>query len=215
MPVAVTADIVGSRRLADRAGAQRTLDDTIARVERDLPLADRPLRPTVGDEQQAVYPSLDAALASLLLLQLALAGGVECRFGLGIGPVSTVASAAGDIPDGPGWWAARKAIDTVHALEQRTAPQARCWVVAASDTSEQERAAARLANPYLLARDQLVGAMSERARRLAYGRCLGVTQRELARQEGVTQSAVSQALANSGAHAVVEGFRVLRHPAAS
>lgn len=210
MTVAVTADIVGSRRLPDRGAAQLILDNTIARVEDAMPLAERPLRPTVGDEQQAVYSSLDAALASLLLLQLALPDGVECRFGVGIGSVGTVASIAGDIADGPGWWAAREAIDTVHALQQRTAPRARTWIVAAVDAGAHEATAARLANCYLLTRDHLIGAMTQRTRLLAYGRCLGVTQRDLAREEGITQSAVSQLLATSGARAVVEGFQLLR-----
>ena len=67
-----------------------------------------------------------------------------------------------------------------------------------------------LANAYLLARDQLVGAMNERARRLTYGRCLGRTQRDLAASEGITQPAVSQALAASGAASVVDGFTLLR-----
>lgn len=208
--IAVTADIVGSRRIRDRAAAQRILDQTIARVERELPLAGRPLRPTVGDELQAVYASVEAALASLLLLQLALPDGVECRFGIGIGPIGTIASTAGDIADGPGWWAAREAIDTVHGLEQRAVPHARTWIVVADDADHQAAAAARMSNCYLLTRDQLVGVMSQRARLLTYGRCLGVTQRALARDEGITQSAVSQALANSGARAVVEGFRLLR-----
>lgn len=70
--------------------------------------------------------------------------------------------------------------------------------------------AALLANAYLLARDELVGAMNERTRRLVYGRCLGVTQRELAVSEGITQPAVSQALTSAGAGAVVEGFVALQ-----
>ncbi|KRA22483.1 hypothetical protein ASD65_18625 [Microbacterium sp. Root61] len=210
MPVSVTLDMVGSRRLPDRPAAQHALDAAIARVESDLPLAVRPLAPTVGDEQQGIYPHLDAALASLLLLQLALPEGVECRFGLGIGAVGVVPSSSGGIPDGPGWWAARAAIDRVHALEQRAVPSARTWVVAHADEPPLAHESARQANAYLLARDQLVGAMSERARRLTYGRCLGVTQRTLAEEEGITQSAVSQTLANSGSSAIVEGFRLLR-----
>jgi len=71
-------------------------------------------------------------------------------------------------------------------------------------------ASARLANAYLLARDQLVSEMTGRTRRLVYGRLQGRTQTELARDEGITQSAVSQALATAGASAVVEGFRQLR-----
>lgn len=209
--IAVTADMVGSRRLADRAWAQRALDDAVALVESDLPLALRPLRPTVGDEQQGVYPSLAAALRALLLLRLALPDGVDCRFGVGIGEIGEVPStaAASGIPDGPGWWAARAAIDRVHVLAQRTVPGLRTWVVAHESTPDAAREAARMANAYLLARDRLVGDMTERARRLAYGRCLDRTQRELAASERITQSAVSQALAASGAAAIVEGFRLL------
>ncbi len=208
--IAVTADIIGSRRLDDRAAAQRALDDAIARVEQDLPLAVRPLRPTVGDEQQAVYPGLDEALAALLLLQLALPEGVECRFGLGMGEIGTIPAVSGDIPEGPGWWAAREAIEHLHDLQQRRAPNARTWVAAAAASPDRIHEAVRRANAYLLARDELVVAMSERTRRLTYGRCLGRTQRDLAAEEGITQSAVSQALASGGASAVVEGFRQLR-----
>jgi len=62
------------------------------------------------------------------------------------------------------------------------------------------------ANAYVLARDELVSAMSGRTRRLTYGRCLGRTQRELAEAEGITQPAVSQALSAAGSAALVAGF---------
>jgi len=210
MVIAVIADIVGSRLLPDRSEAQGLLDAAISDVERSLPLAQAPLRPTVGDEQQGIYRTLDDALASLLLLQLSLPGNLECRFGLGVGEVGTVPSVAGDLPDGPGWWAAREAIELVHAKQQRAAPSARTWVVASPGEDAGVHTDVRRTNAYLLARDQLVGAMNERTRRLTLGRCLGVTQRELAETEGITQPAVSQALAAGGAAAVVEGFALLR-----
>ncbi|MFJ6654409.1 SatD family protein [Microbacterium sp. NPDC091313] len=206
MTAAVIADIVGSRRLDDRSGAQRVLEATIDRVERERPLARLPLTSTVGDEFQGVYERLEDALAGLLLLQLALPDDVQCRYGVGIGSIGPVASRAGARTDGPGWWAARRAIDRVHALEQRAAPSARTWVEAEAGEDAAMPAALALANAYLLARDQLVGAMSERTRRLLYGRCLGRTQTVLAAEEGITQSAVSQALATAGAGAVLEGF---------
>lgn len=209
MTIAVISDIVGSRRLADRASAQRLLDHAIARVQADLPLAVQPLRLTVGDEEQGTYARLEDALASLLLLQLALPDGIECRFGLGIGEVHEIDSVGGVIADGPGWWAARTAIETVHAKQLRAAPSARTWVVAGRGEDASMHTAA-MANAYLLARDELVAAMSERTRRLVYGRCLGVTQRELAQVEGITQPAVSQALTSAGAGSVVEGFFALR-----
>lgn len=210
MVVAVIADIVGSRRLADRAEAQVVLDDAFAAVERDLPVALQPLRPTVGDEQQGIYATLDDALASLLLVQLTLPDGIECRFGLGIGDVGAFASAGGELQDGPGWYAARAAIETVHAKQQRAAPDARTWVVASPEEDAGVHTVTRHANAYLLARDRIVGGMSERVRRLVRGRCLGRTQKDLARDEGITQPAVSQHLAAAGAAAVIGGFTLLR-----
>jgi len=207
MGVAVIADIVGSRTLADRSGAQHAIDDAVLRVEADLPLARRALVPIVGDELQGVYPTLADAMASLLLLRLALPDGVECRYGLGIGGLGEVPSRAGALAEGPGWWAAREAIDIVHGHQARRIRGARTWIVAAEG---HDGASVALANAYLLARDQLVTDMSERTRRLAYGRLLGATQAQLARDEGVTQSAVSQALGTAGVEAVVEGFRQLR-----
>lgn len=215
MDVAVTADIVGSRKLDDRAGAQARFDEAIARVERELPLAARPLTPTAGDEQQGVYATLDAALAATLLLRLVLPEGLDFRFGIGLGAIEDIPSGQSTIDEGPGWWAARAAIDHVHALEQRRAPLARTWVAASGDQSEVSDAEIRRTNAYLLARDELVGAMSERTRRLSYGRCLGRTQRELAEAEGVSQSAISQALRSGGAAAIVEGFQLLELPASA
>ena len=104
MSAAVTADIVGSRSLDDRAEAQRRLDTTVARAESDFPLAIRPMRPTVGDELQGIYATLAAASAAVLLMRLALPDGIECRFGIGVGPIDDVPSiTVGTISEGPAW----------------------------------------------------------------------------------------------------------------
>lgn len=206
MPVAVIADIIGSRRLADRGASQRRLEGTIAQVEADRPLATRPLTAVVGDELQGVYPDLDRALAGLLLLRLALPEGLECRYGVGLGGFVTVPSEAGDLADGPAWWAAREAIETLHDKEQRSAPGARTWVAAADDEPDAQRRTAARATAYLLARDRLVSDMNERTRRIVYGRCLGRTQTAIAREEKITQPAVSQAVSGSGGAEVIEGF---------
>ncbi|GAA3758625.1 SatD family protein [Microbacterium kribbense] len=219
MTAAMIVDIVGSRRLRDRATAQHALDEALAGLAADLPVATVPLHPIVGDEMQGVYPDLDAALSASLLLQLTLPDLVQCRFGIGLGEVGMVPSAAGGISDGPGWWAARAAIDTVEALAQRTVRSARVRVAASDDRPDDQitdepgdpqAAAVRRANAYLLARDELIAAMSERTRRLTRGRCLGATQAALAAAEGITQSAVSQALSAGGSAAVVAGYRLLR-----
>jgi|GEM_PF-3402452 len=56
--------------------------------------------------------------------------------------------------------------------------------------------------------------MSARTRRLTYGRCLGITQRELAAAEGVTQPAVSQALASETRQFLVQWSRIVAPPVA-
>ncbi|GAB3600818.1 SatD family protein [Microbacterium tumbae] len=210
MVIAVIADIVGSRRLDDRASAQKVLDQTIARVEADLPLAMQPLTPTVGDEQQGVYERLGDALVSLLMLQLALPDGISFRFGIGIGRIRAIGSVHGELSDGPGWYAARDAIETVHGREQRTLPRMRTWIVGAPGQDEVMRTTIAASNAYLLARDELVGAMSERERRLVYGRLNGVSQAELAEAEGISQPSVSKSLRSAGAAALIEGAAQLR-----
>lgn len=207
MVIAVIADIVGSRKLSDRAAAQRVFDETIVRVERDAPLATRPLTPTVGDEQQAVYPDLPAALVSLLMLQLALPDGSAFRFGIGIGDIRPIDSDHGELSDGPGWWAARDAIDTVHAREQRAVPRMRTWIVGAPGQDEVMETTIAASNAYLLARDELVGAMSERERRLTYGRLTGASQQDLAAQEGISQPSVSKSLRSAGSTSLIEGVK--------
>ncbi|WP_298862142.1 SatD family protein [uncultured Microbacterium sp.] len=209
MVVAVIADIVGSRRLPDRSEAQRLFDETIARVDGEHPLAERGLRPTVGDEQQGVYRALEDALASLLLLQLALPDGIEFRFGVGIGQIHPVESEHRSLSDGPGWWAAREAIEIAHERQQRAVPSSRTWIVGAPGQTEVMDAEIAVSNMYLLARDAIVTRMSGRERRLAYGRFSGLSQRALAEQEGITQPAVSKALHASGATALLDGLTML------
>jgi hypothetical protein len=210
MVIAVLADIVGSRKLRDRAEAQRILDEAIAQVEADLPLADQPLTPTVGDEQQGVYRDLGDALVSLLMIQLRLPDGVAFRFGIGVGEVRAVESVHRELADGPGWYAARAAIETVHAREERAVPRTRTWIVGAPGQDEVMQSTIAASNAYLLARDEIVGAMSERERRLTYGRLQGRSQQELATEEGISQPSVSKALRNAGAAALLEGVAALR-----
>lgn len=210
MIAAVIADIVRSRELDDRAEAQRAIAAAVERAEADVPLALAPLTAVVGDELQGEYATIGAAAASLLLVRLALPDGVDCRFGVGFGEVRPVELDGRTIPEGPAWWAARAAIERVETLQQRVAPLARTWVEVDDSADAVVRQAVAMTNAYVLARDHLVSSMSERTRRLTYGRCLGRSQRVLAADEGITQSAVSQALASAGSAAVVEGFLVLR-----
>ncbi|NYF16386.1 hypothetical protein HDC37_001200 [Microbacterium sp. AK009] len=209
MPTVVIADIVSSRELANRRAAQRDLEAALARVAAEGPPAERALLPIVGDEMQGTYPDLSAALAATLLLQLTLPEGVELRFGVGLGDIEEIPSIGGALSEGEAWWAARAAIENVERLAHRVAPSARTWVAATGTASAEVSETVRVANSGLLARDRAISQLSARTRRLIYGRWLGRTQSDLAKTEGIVQSAVSQALASAEAGALIEGLEVL------
>ncbi|GAA1933510.1 SatD family protein [Microbacterium aoyamense] len=209
MVATVIADIVGSRELADRAVAQRALEESLALVAEVAPAADAALLPTVGDELQGVYPDLVSASAATMLLQLMLPAEIELRFGIGLGAIEDIPSVRGVLSEGEAWWAARQAIEEVEALARRAAPTARTRVAAPASAPAEVRQLVRIANDGFLARDRAVAQLSPRARRIVYRRWLGETQTEIAAAEGVGQSAVSQAIATADAGPLIEGLRIL------
>lgn len=200
--VTIIADIVRSRDLVDRGRAQSAFAEVFARVDEHRPFP-RPLAATVGDEFQGIAADVAHALWATALARLLLPDGVECRFGIGVGDIRSVRGADAAIEEGDGWTRARAAIDEAHARQARRAPWLRTWFTSDMDADAPVDA-------YLLVRDQVIDRMKARERRLAAGMLLGRSQAQLARDEGVTQSAVSQALARSGAAAIVAGEDLLR-----
>ncbi|MFF5791816.1 SatD family protein [Paeniglutamicibacter sp. NPDC012692] len=201
----VIMDIVDSRKLADRESAQAAIESVCAVVERQLP-ALQPWQATVGDEFQAVYPTLHEALCATTLLRLSLPADIDCRFGIGRGSIQPVSSiSAARIQDGSGWWAARAAIDEARQREKARNPTLRSWFQSSGAGDEQTA----VTNAYLLTRDQLISSLNPKTRRYASGLLLGQTQSSIARAEGVTQSAVSQALKNSGAGTLIAAMELL------
>ncbi len=206
--VAVIVDVVRSRALPDRAAGQLLLEEALDRVNERIPALQR-LAPTVGDECQGMYADLADALRATLMLRLDLGDAVDCRFGIGRGWYASLASAAASpIQDGSAWWTARAAIDETKRRAARSSTL-RAWYVPDADAEAEAATAPGLVNAYLLARDQLVGAMDSRNRRLLLGRLDGVPQKELAAQEGITASAVSHSLRRNGALAVIDGAALL------
>jgi hypothetical protein len=204
--IAVIVDVSKSRTHPDRSKLQASIERAFAEVNA-LVQAEQPIEPTVGDEFQGVYRDLSTALRATLLARLQLPEGVDCRFGLGRGEVATVGSGVvGSVQDGSAWWTARKAIDEARKHEYSKLSFVRTWYRSADPADADGE---MLVNAYLLGRDQLVSAMNPRARRLLRGQLLGHTQAQLAVDEGITQSAVSQNLARSGANAVVAGDALL------
>ncbi len=182
---AVIGDLVGSRQQTSRATAQRHLLDALEVANARLPALQK-LEPTIGDELQGVYGDLHNALYATVLVRLALPEDMDCRFGVGVGEVEIVGSSAyGLTQDGQAWWSAREAIDDAKA-KGRHFPGLRTRVVRdGSDTGD-------VVNAYLLCRDTLVSDFDGRQRRIALGVLEGKKLAQIAADEGISTSAVSQ-----------------------
>ncbi len=207
-------DLVGSRSLPDRGAAHRALEATLREVsERMGPV--QALEPTVGDEFQGAFSTLAGATRATLLVRLALLPALDVRCGLGLG-VLTVHDATRRplLQDGPGWWAARAAVET---LGERRHAAVRTWYAAsanevAGDARRADGPPPGLVNAHLVCRDALVDRLPERGWRMLRLSLLGETQRRIAEAEGITPSAVSQQFARGiaavrEAQALLEGDR--------
>ena len=203
--IAVIVDLVDSRALADREAAQHAVEHAFDRTA-DIRALDR-LRATVGDEFQVIYATLPDALVATTAATLALPPAVQIRLGIGRGQVRTIGTGGtGPLQDGPGWWSARDAINETHRREDARTAFLRSWY---HDAEDRHGTTERLVNAWFLSRDHVVARLTPRARRIALGLVEGRTQAQIAADEGITPSAVSQSVQKSGVAAVVEGLRVL------
>ncbi|MBC7596533.1 MAG: hypothetical protein H7288_21840 [Kineosporiaceae bacterium] len=205
--IALIGDVVGSRTYVDRAAMQSELVSVLDQVNRQID-AEQQLTATIGDEFQAVYADIAKAVNATLRIRLTLPEGMDCRFGLGAGTYATVGqSPYGVMQDGPAWWSARDAIVIAKDRAHRKNRTLRTWFCAAEAPTpgghHEAAPQAGVVNAYALCRDQIVSGMNPRQRRLLLGLLGGTTQIALAKAEGISPSAVSQALHSSGAYAVL------------
>ncbi len=207
---ALIGDVVGSRSTADRAGLHRRLDELLVRANAELrPVV--PLRITVGDEFQGCFATVGEAVHATLWLRLQLLPEADLRHGIGWGPV-TVLDHEPRVEDGPGWWAARDAIETVKSeASKATQRYLRTAYRVAADAEGPEPDAV---NAALMCRDQMVGSAaskgSGRPVRLLRGALAGRSQADLAEDEGVSPSAVSQRFRNDGLAVIQAADDLLR-----
>lgn len=207
-------DIVDSREAPDRAALHHGVEAALRVVEAAVPSLDG-LRVTVGDEFQGSYASLGDAVDAALRVRLALLPAVDTRIGIGRGTVTTLDADRG-IEDGPGWWAARAAVDAAEEAAARPATRhlRTVYRVAPEHLGTgvvHDVATVDAVNAALLCRDHLVGSCSDRSIRLLRGLMQPhTTQGELAALEGISPSAVSQRVRADGLGAVLASHELLR-----
>jgi hypothetical protein len=203
----LVGDVVLSREAPDRRGLHASLRAAIDGLndDPDSGVVDR-LRITVGDEFQGRFDSVGSALHATLVLRLRLAPAADVRFGVGWGEV-TVLDEDGT-QDGPGWWAAREAIEWVaQAQGQAATGLVRTAYRLAGGGDGPDEAAV---NAALQCRDHLVGSLDDRSQRVLGGMLSGTTQAELAAAEGISASAVSQRVRRDGIGVLLSSAAQLR-----
>lgn len=202
--VSVIGDIVESRKKAHRSDTQRDLERALERTNDVVPSLQR-LTPTVGDEFQGTFATVSDALRATLMVRLFLPESVDCRFGIGRGDRVSLPSGTARIEDGPAWWSARDAIVEAKTRERRANRSLRTWFAPHDNEDEQ----AGVINAFLVCRDELVSKLDGRGRRILVGTMEGKTQAQIGVLEGITQSAVSQAMARNGSHAILTSSELM------
>jgi hypothetical protein len=205
-------DIVGSRDSRDRLELQRRLREALS-LTNDRVASVQPLTPTIGDEFQGLYASPGPALEATLLIRLSLTGVTDVRFGVGWGALLMHEAPSSPFgQDGPAWWAARAAIDRV-GRDQRSKERprgVRTRFVEAEQASVSPAAPSALVDAMILCRDELVAQLRPRDARLLLGLLADRSPSDLAIEEGITQSAVSQRAIAKGLYALREASCALR-----
>lgn len=196
-------DLIGSRQAKGRADLQRSLQRALHHANEIFDPV-QPLEPTLGDEFQGAFRDpLSAARASLLLrLELLKETEVDARFGLGWGEVTIFEDRSPLSQDGPGWWSARTAIEQADDLSRGGRTDFVRTYLESSRLRDLPPGEVRAFNAFFFCRDALVAQMKPRSRRLLLGLLLGKSQAQLATEERISQSAVSQNLTASGAWAI-------------
>lgn len=190
-------DLVGSRRAPDRAALQHRLGEALDAVNRAITPRQR-FDATVGDEYQGACDTVGDAARGALLVRLALLPAGDARCGIGYGEVTVHgADRRPLLQDGPGWWAARDAIESIADRGQRRT----AYVGPAADS----------VGAFLVCRDQLVERLNDRGLRILRLALLGHAQKEIAEIEQVSRSAVSQQFSR-GVGAIVDAHTMLDGP---
>ena len=199
----VIGDVVGSRQVADRSAQHHLLNAAL----RDI--AEGAIDPpafTVGDEFQGSYPTVGLAIDAALSLRLAVSPRIDVRFGIGWGAVIVLDASAG-IQDGPGWWAAREAIEWTASAQRQPGL---ALVRTSFRVNGEDRPDTDAINAALLCRDHLLGSLDERSLRILKGLLSSHTKKDIAAAEGISASAVSQRAGRDGLDLIVLASQYLR-----
>ncbi|MGA7096125.1 MAG: SatD family protein [Acidimicrobiia bacterium] len=189
---AVIGDVIGSRQAEDREQLQQSLRICLAGVN-EMVEAVQPLSVTLGDEFQGAYPTMGRALRATLLLQATLKGTADLKIGIGWGELYFGDERTPLDQDGPCWWRARDALDSLGERAGRHGvPQSRRTACLTGTTADD------LIGGYLTVRDHIVSELDALDGQILKGLASGKRQIELAAELGLNKSSISRRVQGHG-----------------
>lgn len=198
--IAIIGDIKHSKELEDRKNIQIKLNSVLNRVNEKYELViSAKFMITLGDEFQGLLCSGDRVLEIIEEIKREMYP-VEMRFGVGVGQITTEINAEMAIgADGPGYYKAREAIETLKHSEQKSKTQAADIRIGIEND---EHSIAIMLNTIFSLITVIQNNWSRRQREIAWAfeEC-GGSQLECARRLNVSQSSVQRSLMNGNYYA--------------
>lgn len=202
--VTLIGDLVESRLSSDRQELHNAISSALRVVAVQTPPL-HPLAITAGDEFQGSYARLGDAIATVMAIRSLLEPAVRVRFGIGRGDI-TVLDPNANTQDGPGWWAARAAIEEVAAHEDETGWAAQRVAYRSAEPGDPMQDAV---NAALVCQDLLLYSFDQRSWSILRGMMADATQTQIADDIGISRQAVQQRRSAAGMPMIVDAARNL------
>jgi len=195
---AVIGDVVGSRQAASRSRLQSRLDQSLA-VINDSMKPIQPMTPTIGDEFQGMFATIEEAIEASFRLRVELKRKVDVRIGIGWGTLRTQDPRRTPFgQDGPCWWRAREALQELARTERSNQEPHSLRTVCRTDTREEAAY-----NAILVLRDQLLSAIDDHDATILRLLIGGASQQDAADRLGLNKSSISRRMQSHGLAALL------------
>ncbi len=195
--VAVIGDLIASRALADRAGAQERVIEALATAnERWADALAARFVVTLGDEFQGLLIRPDPLVDVVSTVERAL-GGLRVRYGVGSGELRTPLRDEAIGMDGPCFHRAREAVERGKHDDR--------WITVAGFGDERDA----LLNGVLRLMGSVRGSWTAVQAETVFAAREAAEQKEVARGRGVSEATVSKALKAAHYDAYIEGERTV------
>jgi len=200
MYCAIIGDIVESKQLKERGQVQRQLNQVLDQVNRQYKTAiAAKFTITLGDEFQGLMHTTQDILMMIDWIRFRMQP-VEIRFGIGIGPMSTAIDEAAAIgADGPAFYAAREGLNRIKDLNTKYVQPYMTTMCFLNEGSLKATESVEIFNAAMSTTGFIASKWTSKQRAIIIEVEEGqLSQREIGKKLGITQSSVQRRLDSSG-----------------